>query len=331
MTKDALVDNWGRPINYLRLAVTDRCNLRCFYCMPAEGINYLPRKELLTYEELLQLVNIFSELGVNKVRITGGEPLVRRDVISFMKNLSEIKGIDTINLTTNGLLTHKYINDLKAIGVHTINLSLDTLDKERFARITRKDSFDKVYQTLWSLVEKGFKVKINMVVMEQHNIDDIIPMAALTEDNNISVRFIEEMPFNGDNNAVTNLKWNAQAILNHLESHFTVNKITDPKHSTAQHYKIGNYKGDIGIIAAYTRTFCGSCNRIRLTAQGEMRTCLYANTGLDLKTLLREGASVDKIKAAIKNAINHRYKDGFEAERHRLDTNSWESMSTIGG
>lgn len=331
MAKEALIDNWGRPINYLRLAVTDRCNLRCFYCMPAEGINYLPRKELLTYEELLQLVTIFSQLGVNKVRITGGEPLVRRDVIPFMKNLSDINGIDAINLTTNGLLTHKYINDLKAIGINTINLSLDTLDKDRFTKITRKDTFNKVYDTLWSLIDEGFKVKINMVVMQQHNIDDIVPMAALTENHDISVRFIEEMPFNGTDNAATNLKWNAPAILNHLQSHFTVNKITDPKHSTAQHYKINDYKGDIGIIAAYTRTFCGSCNRIRLTAQGEMRTCLYANNGLDLKTLLRQGACVDTIKTAIRQTINHRYKDGFEAERHRKDTNNWESMSTIGG
>ncbi|MTI22322.1 GTP 3',8-cyclase MoaA [Fulvivirga sp. RKSG066] len=331
MAHQKLVDNWGRPINYLRLAITDRCNLRCFYCMPEEGIKYLPKQALLTYEEMERLVSIFCQLGIEKIRITGGEPFVRKDLVPFLYRLAETEGLQTINITTNGLLTAQYLDDLKQIGVKSVNLSLDTLDQDRFKQITRRDEFEKVYETLIKLVDHGFDTKINMVVMPGKNIEDILPMAALSLKMPVSVRFIEEMPFNGSTTDHYDLPWSSSRIIKEIEKEFPLQKITDPKHATASHYKIPGSLGNVGVIAAYTRTFCGSCNRVRLTAQGELRTCLYANHGLDLKTLLRADQSDQEISQAIINAINNRHKDGFEAEKSRNFSDNWESMSTIGG
>lgn len=331
MAQERLIDNWGRPINYLRLAVTDRCNLRCFYCMPEEGIKYLPKDALLSYEEMERLVKIFCGLGIDKIRITGGEPLVRRDVIPFLYRIADTPGLETINITTNGLLTEKYLADLRKIGIRSINLSLDTLDRERFKQITRRDEFDKVYNTLERLISEGFETKINMVVMAEHNIEDIVPMAALSIEKPVSVRFIEEMPFNGTGQPHQSLTWNSDKIIAKLVDNYSLIKLTDPQSSTASHYKIDGAKGNLGVIAAYTRTFCGSCNRIRLTAQGELRTCLYAQNGLDLKSMLRSGERDANIAAAIIHSVNHRHKDGFEAEQSRAEDNNWESMSTIGG
>ena len=178
---DILIDNWGRQVNYLRIAVTDRCNLRCFYCMPEEGINYLPKKELLTYEELLRVAKIVSELGVNKIRLTGGEPFIRRDFINFIDQLNQISGIDSIHITTNGVLTYKYLDDLKRVGIKSVNLSIDTLDRDKFNRITRRDELPNVLKTLDGLFERDILTKINMVVMAEHNIDDIIPMVELAQ------------------------------------------------------------------------------------------------------------------------------------------------------
>ncbi|MDX1627140.1 MAG: GTP 3',8-cyclase MoaA [Fulvivirga sp.] len=331
MAATKLIDNWGRPVNYLRLAVTDRCNLRCFYCMPAEGIKYLPKQALLTYEEMERLVDLCCQLGINKVRITGGEPLVRRDILPFLGRLSTIQGLEAITMTTNGLLTLKYLDQLQKIGIRGINLSLDTLDSKRFESITRRDEFEKVYETLKVLINTDMEIKVNMVVMEGKNTEDIIPMADLTRDHDISVRYIEEMPFNGDKQFKHKLHWNYQAIKAELDKNFELQKMDDPANATAVHYKIAGAKGSLGIIAAHSRTFCGTCNRIRLTAQGELRTCLYAQKGLDLKTMLRSNASDQELKKAIVHAVNHRHKDGFAAENERIKASGWESMSTIGG
>jgi len=326
-----LIDNWGRPINYLRLAVTDRCNLRCFYCMPENGIRYTSKEQLLTYEEMLHLLEMFSQLGVDKLRITGGEPLVRKDLIPFLYKASKINGLRKMTMTTNGLLTKPFISDFVDMGMKSINLSLDSLDKNRFKKIARRDELDKVLATLEALKKSSLGVKINMVVMEQHNIDDIIPMAALSIEKNISVRFIEEMPFNGSSAHTTPLSWDYLRIVKLLKKEFDLNKIDDPENSTALHYKINGAEGNLGVIPAYSRTFCGSCNRLRLTAQGELRTCLYASKGLDLKKLIRSGCSEDQIKTKIIEKVNKRHRNGFDAEKERLSDYSWESMSSIGG
>ncbi len=329
-----LYDNHGRPINYLRLAVTDRCNLRCFYCMPEEGIDYLPRKELLTYEEMERVVRLMVSLGINKVRITGGEPFLRKGMMEFLERLLQIEGLEKLNITTNGTLTAGLVPKIKAIGVNSINLSLDSLDPQRFFDITRRDTFGKVMQTFHELLENGIPTKINAVVMNGRNIDDIIPMVELAKEHPVDVRFIEEMPFNGSGAKSEQQNWTYPDILAHIKSHFPdIVKLKDEPSSTSFNYKVPGFTGTFGIIAAYSRLFCGSCNRIRLTPQGLLKTCLYDDGVFNLKNLIREGGSDEHLKTALLDALGNRAKDGFEAERKR---NSFglpvgESMATIGG
>ncbi len=328
-----IFDNHGRPINYLRLAVTDRCNLRCFYCMPEEGIKYVGREELLSYEEMLRMVHILSEMGIHKVRITGGEPFVRRGMMDFLVALSQIPGLEKINITTNGTLTAELIPELKRIGISSVNLSLDTLNRERFFEITRRDEYDKVMNTLNGLLEHGIQTKINAVVMEGKNIEDLIPMVELTKTLPVSVRFIEEMPFNGEGNHYPTLVWNHRKILDHIRSHFPdFERLPDPPNSTSANYQIPGHQGQFGIIAAYSRTFCGTCDRIRVTPKGMLKTCLYDDGVFNIKDLMRQGATDEQVRTAFLEALGNRAKDGWEAERNRQSDNPVnESMSTIGG
>ena len=320
-------------MNYLRLAVTDRCNLRCFYCMPEEGIKYVPKKELLTYEEMLRLCGNLAELGISKVRITGGEPFVRNDLMDFIGNLHGIPGIDSINLTTNGVLTGKYIKYFAKVGIKSVNLSLDTFDKERFFKITRRDEFEKVVDTFHQLLDYGIPVKINAVVIEGQNIEDLIPLVNLTKDHPVDVRFIEEMPFNGEGMHYLKLVWNHERIIDHIKGTYpALERLDDPPNSTSYGYQVPGFKGQIGVIAAFTRTFCGSCNRIRLTAQGQLKTCLYDDGVFDFRDYIRSGVSDEEIKSKFLGAFASRAKDGFEAEKRRSSSSGvTESMSTIGG
>jgi molybdenum cofactor biosynthesis protein A len=329
----SLFDNHGRPINYLRLAVTDRCNLRCFYCMPEEGIHYLPKKELLTFEEIERLVRLLAGMGISKVRLTGGEPFLRTDLMKLIERIVAIEGIRDLHLTTNGLLTLPHIPELKRLGIASVNLSLDTLDKDRFKTITRRDEFEKTWKAFEQLMAYDIPVKINAVVMENKNTEDLVPLAELTRHFPVSVRFIEEMPFNGEGSHYPQLKWTHVEIVRYLKQAFPdLQREADPAHSTAYHYRIPGAKGSIGVIAAFTRTFCGTCNRVRITAQGELKTCLYDDGVLNIKTLMRDGLSDEDLKLHLQNAFSARPKDGFEAERSRTKgTPVNESMSTIGG
>ncbi len=332
MAASKLFDNHGRPINYLRLAVTDRCNLRCFYCMPEEGIKYLPKKELLTFEEIERLVTMLAPMGISKIRLTGGEPFVRTDLMQLIRRITEIEGIHDIHLTTNGVLTGAHVPELKRLGIASVNLSMDTLDRDRFRMITRRDEFDKTWATLESLLFHQIPVKINTVVMDGKNTEDIYSLVDLTRKHNVSVRFIEEMPFNGEGNHYASLTWTYKKILEHIRLQFPkIQKVQDPENSTAYHYKIPEFKGNIGIIAAFSRTFCGTCNRIRLTAQGVLKTCLYDDGVLNLKNLMRSGMEDSEIKIYLLKAFASRPKDGFEAEANRKVHAVSESMSTIGG
>ncbi len=328
-----LRDNHGRPLNYLRLAVTDRCNLRCFYCMPEEGIRYLPKKELLTFEEITRLVSIMASMGISKIRLTGGEPFVRNDLMQLMTRLVEIAGVRDVHLTTNGVLTAPHVPELKRLGIASVNLSLDTLNAERFKMITRRDEFTTTIRTLNLLLEHNIPLKVNMVVMDNKNTEDILDMALLTKDNDVSVRFIEEMPFNGDGRHNARLVWDHRQILKHLRDFFPgIQKENDPENSTAFHYRVPGHKGSLGIIAAFSRTFCGTCNRLRVTAQGMLKTCLYDDGVLNIKELMRAGASDGEIRDHLLHAFGHRAKNGFEAESNRKDQHpAHESMSTIGG
>ncbi|MCB0622582.1 MAG: GTP 3',8-cyclase MoaA [Saprospiraceae bacterium] len=325
-----LYDNHGRQISYLRLAVTDRCNLRCFYCMPEEGIRYVDREDLMSYEEMERIARLLAPLGVDKLRITGGEPFVRKDILEFFERLSRIEGLKKINLTTNGTLTAGHVQDLQRLGIHSVNLSLDTLDRERFLQITRRDAFDKVMTTLDELLGHGIPTKINAVVMEGKNIDDLVPMVELTRRHPVDVRFIEEMPFNGQGAHYAHLAWDHRRILAHLQEHFpAIAKVPDPPFSTSRNYRVPGFLGSVGIIAAYSRTFCGSCNRIRITPQGMLKTCLYDDGVFNVRDLIRHGASDEQLRAAFLDALANRARDGFEAENRRRPVQ--ESMSTIGG
>lgn len=328
-----LLDNHKRPINYLRLAVTDRCNLRCFYCMPEEGIRYLPKKDLLTFEENHRLISLLASMGITKVRLTGGEPFVRNDLMKLIRNIVEIPGIRDLHLTTNGVLTAPHIPELKKLKIASVNLSLDTLDKKRFHAITRRDEFDPVMNTLNLLIASEIPVKINAVVMVGKNIEDIVPLIELTKLNKVDVRFIEEMPFNGEGNHYTSLTWTYSKILEYIKDHYpSVYKIPDPEFSTSYNYHIPGHLGKLGIIAAFSRTFCGTCNRIRVTAQGTLKTCLYDDGVLDIRQLLRTGLDDEAIKESLLRAFHSRAKDGFEAEAKRKNhAPVSESMSTIGG
>ncbi len=326
-----LTDNHGRPINYLRLAVTDRCNLRCFYCMPEEGIHYLPQKELLSFDEMIRLVRILSSLGITKVRLTGGEPFVRPDFMELIRAIVKTPQVEEVHITTNGILTARHIPELKQLGVRSVNLSLDTLNHDRFRVITRRDEFERTWETFHSLLAHGIHVKVNAVVMEGKNIDDILPMVELTRDQPVSVRFIEEMPFNGEGNHYPTLNWTYHKILTYIrQSYPGLVKLQDPLHSTSSNYQVPGYAGNVGVIAAFSRTFCGTCNRIRVTAQGTLKTCLYDDGVLSLKDLLRSGESDSFVIRYLLEALGTRPKDGFEAERKRSRLVS-ESMSTIGG
>ena len=327
-----LIDNHGREINYLRLAVTDRCNLRCFYCMPENGIKYMNRKDLLSFEEMTRLIRVFGDLGVSKIRITGGEPFVRKGIMSFLKGISELETIKEINITTNGTFTVEQIPALEKMGIKSVNLSLDSLDSQRFFDITRRDLFDQVMTTYRKLVDSKIRVKTNMVVMDGRNIEDIYPMLELTKHDDVSVRFIEEMPFNGTEGQGNATIWPAKKIMTYIEEKYTHQKMVDPPSSTSLNYKIPGYVGSFGIIPAYTRTFCGSCNRIRLTPQGTLRTCLYGEGQLNFRDLIRGGVTDEALGDHLIKVVGKRAKDGFEAEKSRSATlPASESMATIGG
>ncbi len=327
-----LYDNHGRIVNYLRLAVTDRCNLRCFYCMPEEGIRYVPKHDLLSYEEMLRIVSLLAAMGISKVRITGGEPFVRKDMLYFLKSLTQIRGIDAVHITTNGTLTAPLIPDLQAIGIRSVNLSLDTLDRERFFCITRRDVFDDVMASFDALVSTAIPLKLNMVVMDGMNTEDILPMAVLARDHAVGVRYIEEMPFNGSGARSAGITWDHRRILATLrESYPEIERLADPPHSTSMNYRIPGFRGTVGIIAAYSRTFCGTCNRLRITPTGLLKTCLYDAGVFNVRDLLRQGANDAEVRTAFLDALSHRAKDGYEAESHLRSIPVTESMATIGG
>jgi len=325
-----LIDNFGRKINYVRLSLTDKCNLRCLYCMP-ENMRFMPNDHLLSFQEMERLMHLLAEMGISKVRLTGGEPFIRPGIMPFLHKLKHIPGIRDIHITTNGVSTLPYVDELASLGIAGINLSLDTLDRQQFKKITRRDSFDKVMQCFHAILQAGIPLKVNMVVMEQWNTDSLLPMAKLVEKYPIEMRFIEEMPFNGTAATKTSLRWNHQKILSVLQERYPkLHPLPMPPHSTAQQYTAPGFAGKLGIIAGFSRTFCGTCNRIRVTASGGMQTCLYGLETLNFRDLMRNGNSNEEIQEKLRHQISHRFKDGLEAQKHTSNNES-RSMSLIGG
>lgn len=287
----------------------------------------------MTYEEMLQACQLLVKMGIEKIRITGGEPFVRRDLMKFLTALSRIKGLNELTITTNGVLTAPLVPELKRLGIRSVNLSLDTLDANRFFTITHRDEFGKVMETLNELLKHGIEVKINAVVMDGKNTQDIIPMVEMTKELPVSVRFIEEMPFNGEGHVYNGLKWDYVRILDEIKQAFPeVKKLQDGPYSTSYNYHIPGHKGDVGVIAAYSRTFCGTCNRIRITPDGVLKTCLYDEGVMNIKAFMRSGIAKNELQTKLLDAFGNRAKDGWEAERKRnVNDPAHESMATIGG
>ena len=326
-----LVDSFGRKIEYVRLAVTDRCNLRCQYCMPAHGIDIVPKQELLTFKEMYRLIRVLTELGVKKVRLTGGEPFVRKDFIGFLEMLSYNDLLDAINITTNGALISHYIDRIEQLEkVKNINLSIDSLQRDKFAKITRRDVFPEVYKTFETLEKSRLNLKLNVVVQSGFNTDEINDFVRLTKDKNVAVRFIEEMPFNGKGQRDIHENWTFTKILNEIRREFSVDEILSEKSSTSRNYKIDGHLGTVGIIPAFTRTICNDCNRIRITSTGTFKNCLFDDGVFNLRDFIRNGASNDDLKALFLSLIKEKPENGFVAEANRKGNVS-ESMSTIGG
>ncbi|WP_158829497.1 GTP 3',8-cyclase MoaA [Mucilaginibacter lacusdianchii] len=331
MKESLLIDKYGRELNYLRLSVTDRCNFRCYYCMPEEGIDFASRKDLMTFDEMLQLSTIFCNLGISKIRITGGEPFVRNGIMPFLSKLSNVEGLQEITVTSNGTLSNKYRAELLDMGIRKINISLDSLDRHRFHHITRRDSFNEVYAGIFQLLDAGFDVKLNCVVANNKNIQDIIPFIELTKNYSLSVRFLEEMPFNGSDGSQVLSDWDYKKIYEYIGQHYTdINRLISDANSTSVNYKISGYKGSFGIIPSFSRTFCGTCNRIRLSATGELRTCLYGPPVANLRNLLRKGASIVDVEHEILAAVAQRERDGYAAEA-LSNSSVHTSMSALGG
>ncbi|MDP3353509.1 MAG: GTP 3',8-cyclase MoaA [Flavobacteriaceae bacterium] len=329
-----LFDKHGRTINYLRLAITDRCNLRCQYCMPEIGNKFVERKQLLTFKEMYRITRVLSELGVNKVRLTGGEPFVRHDFMNFLEMLSFNENLEEINITTNGVLLPKYLPEIEKLNkIKSINLSLDTLKANRFKEITRQDSFVKVMESLDYLKSsKKIQLKLNFVVQSGVNTDEIIDFIELTKNENIAVRFIEEMPFNGVGQKDFNQLWDFKTIIAHIQQHYSViEALSSVKSSTSINYKIPTYKGTFGIIPAFTRTFCNDCNRIRITSTGMFKNCLFDEGVFSVRDFLRNGANDDDLKDLFIKTVHHKPENGFVAEANRKVSLISESMSNIGG
>ena len=299
--------------------------------MPSEGIEFLNRDKLFSIEELCKLSEIMVAEGIDKIRITGGEPFVRKDLMDLLRHLSTLDSLNEISITTNATLIGPYIEELKELGIQNINVSLDAINKETFERITRRNQYDTVFGNLERLIAEDFQVRINFIVLDGQNTQDILPIMDLQKYYPVSVRFLEEMPFNGGSRTFNEINWNYRRILNYItEKYPDYEELPAPATSTSMNYKIKGHVGSFGIIPSFSRTFCGSCNRLRISASGDVITCLYGKPTLNLRELLRGDNGVEEVTAAIYRAIGKRAKTGFEAQK--LHKGIFEtSMTSIGG
>ena len=324
-----LIDSFGRKVTYLRLSITDRCNLRCRYCMPEDGVNVLDHKSILSYEEMERLSRIFVSLGVNKIRITGGEPFVRKGCLEFMERLKEQSPGLSLHLTTNGVAVGPYLQGLKELGVKGINLSLDTLDAERFKEITRRDKLEKVLAVFHEILRLGLPLKVNAVVQEDTGDDELLRMAQLVKDNSVALRFIELMPFSGaEEHHVIEMSQTLESRLFKLFPGLT--ELSSKHVETARKFSLPGYAGTLGIIEGESRKFCATCNKLRVTSSGMMKNCLYDQGALNLRDLLRATPDDSEVAGEIRKAVSKKLKNGMEAAK--LNGNSSEdSMASIGG
>jgi len=329
---EPLRDGWGREIRSVRVSVTDKCNFRCTYCMPAEGLEWLGRDEILTFEEIARLVRVLASLGVDEVRLTGGEPLVRRDLPALVEMLAAIPGVRDLSLTTNGVLLDRLAGPLVAAGLKRINVSLDSLSHVRFAELTRRDALDAVLRGLEEAERypELRPIKVNCVAIKGFTEEEVPALAELARRKPYVVRFIEFMPLDADE------IWREDQVLTGGEIRALIEERYGPlvelpakASSTARRYGFADGIGELGFVNPVSEPFCSSCDRIRLTADGQLRTCLFSRREWDLKTPLRDGSSDEQVVAALRNAVAHKEL------KHRINEPGFvrasRSMSQIGG
>jgi molybdenum cofactor biosynthesis protein A len=327
-----LTDSFGREHNYLRISLTEKCNLRCTYCMPENGVLLSPQSQLMTANEVFHIAALFVQNGVDKIRLTGGEPLLRKDFSEILTSLSTLPV--KLSITTNAILVDRYIETFKSCGLKDINVSLDTLNTTKFDAITKRDQFSKAMSNIELLIQEGFMVKLNVVLMKGFNDDEIIDFINYTRDKPINVRFIEFMPFDGNNWDKSKLV-TFDEVLTAVNLHYAevgVESIPNEKNFTARNYKIKNYKGSFGIISTVTNPFCDACNRIRLTANGKLKNCLFSTGETPLLETFRDGKSIEGLiqhalhqKKAVRAGMTE--LEDFE----NLENHHNRSMITIGG
>ncbi|MFH1844583.1 MAG: GTP 3',8-cyclase MoaA [bacterium] len=323
-----LNDGKGRRLDYLRLSVTDRCNLRCRYCLPAVGLPPTPRSQLLSWDEMYRLCRLFTGVGICKIRLTGGEPLLRPGVFDFLERLGELPGTPELLLTTNATLLTDALPRLREVGVRRLNISLDSLQPDNYRRITRGGDLATVLSALDHAESAGFGLKINMVVMTGINDHEIADFVDLTRHHNWTVRFIEPMPFDGQGGDQSSLITGDQ-ILQRMRNEFSLCPVTGNPSAVDELYSATGHRGRVGIIRGHSRTFCASCSRLRVSARGELRTCLYGHAALDLRELLQNGTADEDIITALGQAVRRRSRDGLLAQA--LANGGDDSMSRIGG
>jgi GTP 3',8-cyclase len=305
---EMLKDAFNRPVKDLRISVTDRCNFRCSYCMPLDEYVWLEKQEILTFSEIARLATLFVRLGVTKIRLTGGEPLVRRNLHTLVNRLSLISGLEDLCLTTNGSLLAEKVEDLARAGLKRVNVSIDTLDPDKFMRMTKRGNLEKVLGGLFAAKAQGLHpIKINAVVERGVNDDDIIPLAEFSREHGFHLRFIEFMDVGNSNNWTTSKMVPKKEILQRLHAHLPLDEFGGSYgNAPAVDYSYADGIGKVGVIASMTEPFCSNCTRARLTANGKLVTCLFSMRGHDLKTLLRRGATDEEMIAMISKIWNRR-------------------------
>ncbi len=332
-SKPQLVDGFGRVARKVRISVTDRCNFRCNFCMPITPV-WLPHKELLTFEEITRLVRILTSMGVDKVRLTGGEPLVRKDIDKLVQQLASVKGVKSLAMTTNGYLLSGMAEKLKQAGLQSVTISLHSLKPERFEQIVgRKDIFSKVLEGLKKALEVGLEpVKINCVITRGCNDDEILDFVELSRQSGVVVRFIEYMPFDGQKLWDTKLVVSGREIIETIEKHYRLVQLPREAGSTAKVYRFADgSKGEVNVITSITQPFCGDCDRIRIKADGKIVPCLFSTDEYDVKQLIRSGASDDELELFIRKVFARKAPGVEQLLRKQQLAPHIRPMHTIGG
>lgn len=333
LAPSTLVDRFGRQHTYLRISLTERCNLRCRYCMPEDGVDLQPQESLLSTAEIVRLARLFAASGVNRIRLTGGEPLLRRDLVDLVAQLRAIDGITSVGVTTNGLLLLRKLEALQEAGVDRLNISLDTLRADKFAQITRRQGFQRVLDAVTEAQARGFSpVKLNCVVMRHFNMDELVDFVALTKDLAVDVRFIEWMPFDSN-------KWNDATFVSFKEmlgvirgAFPSVEKLADDANDTSKAFRVPGFKGQFGFITSMSEHFCGSCNRLRLTADGNLKVCLFGNTEVSLRDALRFEIPDDDIRRIVDVAVKRKkFALGGHGDMYGIAKAKNRPMILIGG